>query len=86
MKANTEKKSFNYAFQLGKKIVFEVSYYILRNNKNKYFSTSAALFNHIRSDFNTCGQAQEELTKLYHTARKFYNKFDPLHLKDLTND
>ena len=37
---------FNYTFKITNKIIFEV------NNTN-YFATSAAVFNHTNTDFNT---------------------------------
>lgn len=77
-------QSFQYTFQISKKIIFEVNYYLLGSNKSKYFSTSAAQFNQPKTEFNCCGQAQEDLLKGYPLAMNFYKKFDPLHCKDLT--
>lgn len=79
-----EKREFNYTFQINKTVIFEVSYYTLGTNKSPYFSTSAAVFNRLKSDFNQCGQCQEDL--LFGDAKKFFYKFDSLHLKDLSEN
>ena len=81
---NNELPSFHYAFQMSRKVIFNVSYYLLGGNKEKYFSTSADQFNQPKTDFNTCGQAQKELLKGHSKAMKFYNKWDFVHIKDLT--
>lgn len=65
-------ESFQYVFQLSKKIVFEVSYYRLGNNTNKDFSTSASEFNQPKSNYNRCGQAQNDLLKDFPLAMDFY--------------
>lgn len=39
-----EKYFFHYAFQINKMVMFNVNYYILGNNKNPHFSTSAMQF------------------------------------------
>ena len=71
---------FLYAFQLSKKIIFEVDYYTLGSNENPYFSMSAAEFNQPKSDYSRCGQCQEDLcTGL---ALEFVNKWDYLHLRN----
>ena len=79
-------KEFHAVFQLSRKIIFEVKYYTLGNNKNPHFSTSAAEFNQPKTDYRQCGQAQEELTKNFKTARTFYRKWDVKHLHDLTEE
>ena len=76
--------SFHYVFQLSKKIVFEVNYYLLDNNNNKHYTTSAAEFNQPKTDYRQCGQAQKELLKSFPLALNFYRRFDELHIKDLT--
>jgi len=81
-----ELPSFRYSFQISRKIVFEVNYYRLGNNKDKHFSTSAAQFNQPKTDFNHCGQAQKELLKAGRKAMNFYNKWDKCHLMDLTEE
>ncbi|UOF80578.1 hypothetical protein [Caudoviricetes sp.] len=78
------KKEFQYCFAVDRGIVFEVKYYTLGSNKAPYFSTSAAMFNRPRTDYQQCGQAQNSLLK--GAALRFYRKWDKLHLKDLTND
>lgn len=77
-------KEFIAVFQLSKTIIFEVQYYTLSNNTHPYFTTSAAQFCKNKRDFSRGGQAQEELTKGFTTARNFWKKWDHLHLHDLT--
>lgn len=78
---HTVDKEFKYVFQLSKKVTFEVDYYTLGSNQNPYFSTSANEFNQPKTDYSRGGQAQEELcTGL---AKKFYEKWDKHHLKEL---
>ena len=79
-------ESFHYTFQISKKIIFEVNYYLLGSNKSKYFSTSAAEFNQPKTDFYCCGQAQNELLKGFPLAMNFYKKFEQFHCKDLTEE
>ena len=79
-----QKLQFNYTFQITKKVIFEVSYYTLGSNKNPYFSTSAAQFNQPKTDFKRCGQCQEDV--LFDNAKKFYFKYDSLHLMDLNDE
>ena len=78
------KKEFISVFQLSKTIIFEVNYYTLGNNANPYFSTCACQFNRPKSDYNMCGQCQDELTKHSLTARNFWKKWDIKHCEDLT--
>ena len=80
------KTEFHYAFQVSRMIIFEVDYYTLGSNKEPYFATSAAEFNRPKSDYNSSGQAQESLLKGFPTAYNFYKKWDPYHLKDLTDE
>lgn len=82
----TELSTFHFAFQISRKIIFNVSYYFCGGNENAYFITSADQFNGPKTDYNHCGQAQEELLKGAGAAMAFYRKFDSLHLKDLTKD
>lgn len=77
-------KEFMYCFQISKMIVFEVEYYTLGSNKAPYFSTSAAEFIRSKRDYSRCGQAQAALLPKGSPARRFWQKWDPLHLKDLT--
>lgn len=81
---STKLKSFHYCFQITKSIIFNVDYYLLAGNKEKYFTTSAAQFNRPKTDFNHCGQAQKSLLPRYKSAYSFYKKWDSLHLLDLT--
>jgi hypothetical protein len=82
----SELKTFHFAFQISRKIIFNVSYYFCGGNTEAYFSTSADQFNGPKTDYNQCGQAQNDLLKGFPAAMAFYKKFDPLHLEDLTAD
>jgi len=82
LRKKTELPSFHYTFQITKSIMFNVSYYRLGNNKNKYFATSADLFNKPKSDWSECGQAQSNL--LSGLSMKFYKKWDNYHTLDLS--
>lgn len=79
-----ENQSFNFVFQITKKITFEVTYHRVGNNSNKYFSTSANVFNKPKSDYSQCGQCQYEV--LTGKALKFYIQVEKFHLKDLSNE
>lgn len=79
-----ENQSFNFVFQITKKVVFEVRYYRLGNNKTKYFSTTASLFNQPKNDYNMFGQCQDVV--LTGKALNFYKEVDKFHLKDLSNE
>jgi len=74
-----EPQSFNIAFQVSKKHIFEINYYRLGNNINKNFHTSAGLLNHGRTDYNQCGQAQESVLNKNTAAYKFYKKWNYMH-------
>ena len=80
------KFSFHYVFQITRMIVFEVSYYRLGSNTNKYFTTSAAQFNRPKTDYNQAGQAQNDLLKSHPVAYNFFKKWDVFHLLDLTEE
>ena len=80
------KKEFIASFQLSKKIVFNVDFYTLGNNSYPHFSTSAFEFNQPKTDYCMGGQAQEDLTKGFYTARRFWRKWDKKHLQDLTEE
>lgn len=80
------KKEFIASFQLSKKIIFEVNFYTLGNNSHPYFSTSAYEFNQPKTDYRRGGQAQEDLTKGFYIARRFWRKWDEKHLQDLTEE
>jgi hypothetical protein len=77
-------KTFHFAFQISRKIIFNVSYYYCGSNASPYFSTSADQFNGPKTDFNRSGQAQNDLLKGHPLAMNFYKKFDQFHTKDLT--
>lgn len=79
-------KEFMYCFQIDKMTVFEVKYYTLSTNKTPHFSTSAARFIRSKRDHDTCGQAQERVLPKHSAARKFYDKWDKLHLHNLTKE
>ena len=79
-----KKESFHYIFQITKLIIFNVSYYRLGSNCNKYFATNAALFCRNKKDFNQCGQCQDSI--LFGSAKKFYKKWNYLHCKDLSEN
>lgn len=78
------KDEFMYAFLLDRMTVFNVNFYTLGNNKHPYFSTSADRFTRNKNDYAEGGQAQERL--LYGKAKQFYEKWDHLHLSDLTDE
>lgn len=75
-------QEFQYVFVTDRGKVFEVNYRTLASNANPYFTTSAGVFNRPRTDYNRCGQCQDDV--LTGEALRFYKKWDKLHLKDLT--
>lgn len=77
-------KEFISVFQMSKTIIFEVKYYTLGNNEHPHFTTSASEFCRNKKDYKRCGQDQPDLLKNFRTARKFFEKWDALHLHDLT--
>lgn len=79
-------KEFMYCFQIDKMTVFEVSFYTLSTNKTPHFSTAAAKFIRSKRDYDVCGQAQESLLPKKSAARRFYDKWDHLHLQNLTQE
>ena len=79
-------KEFMYCFQIDKMTVFEVKFYTLSTNKTPHFSTSAARFIRSKRDYDTCGQAQERVLPKHSIARRFYDKWDHLHLHNLTQE
>lgn len=74
-----------WAFQISKTIIFEVEYTQLRWNNAPDFSTQANKFNRPKTDWERCGQAQEELLPKSSNAYKFWEKWDKKHLQDLTD-
>lgn len=77
-------KEFMYCFQIDKMTVFEVDFYTLSTNKTPHFSTSAARFIRSKRDYSEGGQAQKRLLPKHSAARRFYDKWDRLHLHNLT--
>lgn len=77
-------KEFMYCFQIDKMTVFEVNFYTLSTNKTPYFSTSAARFIRSKRDYSTCGQCQKDVLPKKSVAYRFYDKWDHLHLRNLT--
>ena len=78
-----ERFEFHTAFQLTRKIIFEVSYYTLGSNDSAYFTTSAFEFNQPKTDWSRGGQAQKDLC--FGPAKTFYKKWDPKHLHRLND-
>lgn len=81
---NGELKSFFFAFQLSRKVIFEVDFYRLGSNKHKNFHTRAEEFNRDKTDYDRCGQCQDDVT--FGIAKKFYEKWDKLHGGNLTEE
>lgn len=79
-------KEFMYCFQIDEMRVFEVRFYTLSSNKTPYFATSAAQFIRSKRDYKQCGQAQKEILPKGSAAIRFYNKWNRLHLHDLTQE
>lgn len=77
-------KEFMYCFQIDKMTVFEVEFYTLSTNKEPHFSTSAARFIRSKRDYSECGQCQARILPKHSAARRFYDKWDRLHLHNLT--
>ncbi len=76
--------AFVLTFRDRKKAFFEIKYGEHGHLKqNPYFSTTAGILNHIRSDWNQCGQAQESVLRNKH-LKAFYKKWDVKHCKVLT--
>ena len=76
---------FHVKFAMSKTIVFNVDYYTLGGNKNPYFATSADQFNRPKTDWNICGQAQNELLKGHMMAQRFFKKWNVMHLKKMND-
>lgn len=67
-----KKYEFMYAFQITRKIIFEVRYSTLGSNQHPYFATSAEEFNQPKTDYERGGQCQGDL--LTGPALDFYQK------------
>lgn len=81
---STTIREFHTSFQITRMVVFNVSYYTLGSNRLPHFSTWAAKFNQPKTDYRECGQCQDRL--LTGEARKFWQKWDPHHLGQLTDE
>lgn len=75
-------KRFMYAFIISRTRVFEVEYGAIKENKDWYFATSAAKFNQPKTDWQTCGQCEEEV--LFGKPKLFFRKWNHKHLTPLT--
>lgn len=80
----TEKIEFHIVIALSKTETFSIDYYTLASNPNPHFSTTCEVFNKPKTDYNMCGQCQKDVLKSYPIALNFFNKWDVMHLKDLT--
>lgn len=78
------KKEFKILFQINKMVLFEVNYYTLGNNDDPDFTTSAMRFIRSKRGYSMCGQCQKNV--LEGKSLKFFNKYEYLHLKDLTTE
>lgn len=77
---------FHIAFALSRMIIFEVSYYTLRDNKTPYFTTSVYEFNQPKTDWKSGGQGQDRLLPDFPRAYTFYKKWDGYHLSVMTRN
>lgn len=75
-------EAFNYTFVVNRGRIFGINYRLLAGNSAAYFATSVAVFNRPRTDFNRCGQCQDDV--LVGDAHNFYKKWSGLHLNELT--
>lgn len=76
---------FHCAFEVSRMVIFEVSYSTLGSNEHPYFSTCACEFNHQKTGWNRCGQAQGVLLR-NGVARRFWERWDARHLSQLTDE
>ena len=76
--------AFALVFQVTRKVTFEV-HYTIRNDGTHYFSTMANLFNQPKTDYNRCGQCQNEILPKLSKAYHFYRKWDKYHCKPITD-
>lgn len=77
---------FDYVFLIGRNEIFNVSYHKHKGNKDYDFTTSIGVFNHPRTDFNQCGQGQDDVLPKKGMAREFWEKWDKKHLHPLTEE
>lgn len=76
---------FSVVFQITKTIMFEVNYHRVGGNLNKYFTTSAMVFNRPKTDYSICGQCQLDVLPITSIARKFFRKWNKFHCDDIMN-
>lgn len=81
-----EREEFQYTFQITNFINFNVDFYTLSSNSHPDFSTSADLFYKNKTDYERCGQCQDEVLPKNSLAMEFYQKFDKYHLTNLTTE
>lgn len=79
-----KKYEFMYAFQITRKIIFEVRYSTIGSNSRPDFATSAEEFNQPKTDYDRCGQCQDDILP-DGPAKEFYAKWDYCHLHDLND-
>lgn len=77
--------SFVITFRVKKKHFFTVEFGDVKaHGQQPYFSTSGGILNYIRSDYNRCGQCQNDVLSTNTTLYTFFRKWDVLHIKSLT--
>lgn len=77
--------SLIYTFRIKKKNFFTVKFGDLKvHTQRPYFSTSGGVLNYGRSDYDRCGQCQDAVLSKGSITKAFYDKWDSLHLKALT--
>jgi hypothetical protein len=77
--------AFIVTFRLAKKKLFHVTFGGLKSHTQQpYFATSGTQLNHNRSGLSRGGQCQESILSKNTLAYKFYEKWNKLHIKELT--
>ena len=75
---------FIIVFRIKKKHFFEVCFgTLISPNQEPYFSTCCEVLNYGRTDYERCGQCQEDVLKNMY-AMHFYKKWNEKHCKTLT--
>lgn len=77
--------AFAIVFQVTRKVTFEV-HYTIRKDGSHYLSTMANLFNQPKTDYNRCGQCQNEILPKLSKAYHFYRKWDKYQCKPITDE
>ncbi len=77
-------KEFMYYFQIDRLTIFEVEFLTYSTNPAPLFATEAMKFIRSKRDYGDSGQCQEEVLKEGIYARRFFDKWDRLHLHKLT--